>query len=321
MPGHRPSQIQPGSLRRIHGCLATPQGEGGIAGHHQHLEDTPPVYEARDMDPPGLGCHVWHRSIRELSLDMEPIQPKQLWRPPRARGHAEVVCCHDPRRPVPDWVHPDHWQLVRLQDWRHQWALPSYPQRHHQRGSSSLSDIVPPPWWAWHCLQPGCLGRAQFSRGAGAEHLWILHFVHIQRAAAEVEAEWVGGELHHRMLVHQPAVVVGSGGIWPAGLLVYFILWVSVFVFCAPNLLIVCVWLTHRCGRLHANGSRLPPSTINAAKRVFAHTPCQLPPISLPIPPIPTFLHHSNEHSPILYSIAGLGIAIINKFKRRIGSY
>ncbi len=39
------------------------------------------------------------------------------------------------------------------------------------------------------------------------------------------------------------------------------------------------------------------------------------PPLSLLISPIPTFLHHSNECSPILYSIAGLGIAIVNDFK------
>jgi hypothetical protein len=48
----------------------------------------------------------------------------------------------------------------------------------------------------------------------------------------------------------------------------------------------------------------------------FLHTLLtDCPPISLPISPIPTFLHHTNERSPILYSIAGLRIAIINNFK------
>jgi chlorophyll synthase len=48
----------------------------------------------------------------------------------------------------------------------------------------------------------------------------------------------------------------------------------------------------------------------------FSHTLlADCPPISLPTSPIPTFLHHSNERSPILYSIAGLGIAIVNDFK------
>jgi chlorophyll synthase len=48
----------------------------------------------------------------------------------------------------------------------------------------------------------------------------------------------------------------------------------------------------------------------------FSHTLlAERPPISLPISPIPTFLHHANECSPILYSIAGLGIAIVNDFK------
>jgi hypothetical protein len=60
----------------------------------------------------------------------------------------------------------------------------------------------------------------------------------------------------------------------------------------------------------------LPPLTWPS---IFLHKLlANCPPISLPIPPIPTFLHHPNECSPILYSIA---IAIVKEFKSVEGDH